>query len=539
MKRTLVLAVVALCAWAQPQQTKPIVVAGKAVHAGSGTALKKAKVTLVPVWTDTPAATAETDDEGRYRLETDKSGRYRVRAEKTGYETALWGASKPNYSLGRPVSLAAGQEMTGMDIRLPKHGVIAGKVLNGENEPVGNALVLAWTALRQGTREVRIPRGSVPAMSNDLGEFRVSQLPPGRYRVCASPLASIQPSQAAPGTGPMKPEEIDATVCYPNAASLDQGIEVEIEDGTELPGIDLRLPRVRSVAIRGKVNGLPAGGSGVSVLALTQKGLGNAGMSYSRKTVVDASSGRFEFKGILPGHYVLHSLPTGLGAAAFLVKAPVEVADQPLDNLDVSAISPFEVKGTVIMPENPPAKLDNTRVVLTSEDEIMASVPNAQPGADGGFKLDSMLPGRYRIFVTPIPWQLHIASIRVGEREFTDGMIDIVSGASPLEIRLGASEASVFGPMTDSDGKPAPGGWALLVPQPRMAFRTRVARADQTGVYRLDAIAPGEYLLLAFDDLDPNRTEDEEYLKPHLSRAKRVKVEGASKQSLELRMPGR
>lgn len=539
MKRTLVLAFASVCAWAQTQQAKPIVVAGKAVHAGTGTALKKAKVTLVPVGADTPAATAETDDEGRYRLETDKPGRYRVRAEKTGYETGLWGAAKTNYAIGRPISLAAGQEMTGIDVQLPKHGVIAGKVLNSENEPVGNAIVLAWASMRQGTREIRVPRGSVPAMSNDLGEFRVSQLPPGKYRVCASPLASIQPSQAAPSTGPMKAEEIDATVCYPNAASLDQGTEVEIQDGAELPGIDLRLPRVKSVAIRGKVNGLPSGGSGVSVLALTQKGLGNAGMSYSRKTVVDASSGRYEIKGVLPGQYVLHSLPTGLGAAAFLVKAAVEVGDQPLDNFDVSAINPFEVKGTVALPENPPVKLENTRVVLTSEDEIMASVPNAQPGADGTFKLDSMLPGKYRIFVTPIPWQLYVASIKVGEKEFTDGMIEIVSGASPLEVRLGASEASVSGPLMDSDGKAAPGAWALLVPQPRMAFRTRMARADQTGVYRLEAVAPGEYLLLAFDDLDANRTEDEEYLKPHLSRAKRVKVEGSAKQSVELKTPGR
>lgn len=524
---------------ARQAERKPIVVSGRVLHAGTGTALRKAKVTLVPVHTDTAVATVESDDEGRFKIETDTPGRFRLRAEKTGYETAVWGGEKPLYNAGKPLALAAGQELSGMDILLAKHGVIAGKILNYENEPVGNAVVLAWTTSKQGTREVRIPRGSIPAMSNDLGEYRVSQLPPGKYRLCATPLAAIQPSQSPPGTGPMKPEPIDATVCYPNAAALDQGTEIEVQDGAELPGVDLRLLHVTSVAVRGTVTGLPAGGSGVSVLALTQKGLGNAGMSYARKTVVDAASGRFEFKGVVPGQYFIHSLPTGLGAAAFLVKAPVEVRDQPISELEVPAVTPFELKGRVILPENPPAKLQNTRVVLTSEDEIMASVPNAQPGTDGSFKLDSMIGGRYRLFVTSLPWQLHIATVKVGDREFTDGMIEISSGAAALEIRLAASEAAVTGVMTSEDGKAAPGGWAVLLPEPRRAFRARGARADQTGVYRLEAVPPGDYLLFSAETFESDRMEDEEYLKPYLARARRVRVEPGSKQMIDLRLPGR
>lgn len=538
MKQLLLLAALGVSIFAQQTtEPKPIIITGKVTHAGSGAALRKAKVTLLPVSGDDPAATAETDGEGRYKLETPKPGRFRIRAEKSGYESGMWGAPKPNYTFGRPMTLAPGQEMTGIDILLAKHGVITGKVLNQDNEPVGNALVLAWTTTRQGTRVVKVPLGSIPATSNDLGEFRVSQLPPNKYRVCATPLALIQPSQAAPGTGPMKVEEIDATVCYPNANSLDQAAELEIQDGAELPGIDLRLSRVKTVAIRGKVTGLPPGGSGVSVLALTQKGLGNAGMSYSRKTIVDATSGRFEIKGVLPGQYILHSLPTGLGGAAFLVKSPLDVGDQPIDNIEVAALNPFTLSGSVILPENPPAKLENTRVILTSEDEIMASVPNAQPAADGTFKLDSMLPGRYRLFLTPLPWPLHIAAVRIAGKEFADGMIEIASGASPLEITLAASEASISGPMTEASGNPAPGGWALLIPEPRRAFRTRYARADQTGIYRLEAIPPGDYLLIPFENLEPNNTEDEEYLKPHLSRARRVKVDPDSRQTIALKLP--
>jgi len=522
---------------AQQPDKKPIVVSGRALHAGSGAPLKKAKVTLVPVASDTAVATTESDDEGRFKLEFDNPGRYRLRAERTGYETGAWGGAKPSYNIGKPIAIAPGQELTGMDVLLAKHGVIAGKILNHENEPVGSVVVLAWTAGRQGTREVKIPRGSIPAMSNDLGEFRVSQLPPGKYRVCATPLASIQPTQAPPATGLMKAEQIDTTVCYPNAAALDQGTEIEIQDGTELPGVDLRLLHVPAVPVRGTVTGLPAGGSGVTVLALTQKGLGNAGMSYARKTVVDAGSGRFEFKGVVPGQYVLHSLPTGLGAAAFLVKAPVEVRDQPVDNLEVSAVAPFDLKADVILPENSPAKLANTRVVLASEDEIMASVPNAQPAADGTLKLDSLIAGRYRIFVAPLPWQLHIASIRIADREFTDGMIEVASAAAPLEIRLAASTASVSGPLTSADGKPAPGGWAVLIPEPRRAFRARAARADQTGIYRLEALPPGDYQLLCAETFEYDRLEDEEYLKPHLARAKRVKVGSESKQTIDLKLP--
>lgn len=217
----------------------------------------------------------------------------------------------------------------------------------------------------------------------------------------------------------------------------------------------------------------------------------------------NAGSGRFEITGVLPGQYILHPLPPGLGGAAFLVKSPLDIRDQPIDNIEVAAINPFTLTGSVILPENPPAKLGNTRVVLTSEDEIMASVHTARPAPDGFFKLDSMLPGRYRFFVTPLPCQLHIASVRIAGKEFIHGMIEIPSGAPQLELTLGASEASISGPMSGADGNPA----------------------------------PGDYLLIPFENLDPDNTEDEEYLEPHLSRARRVKVEPNSRQSICVKLP--
>jgi len=49
-------------------------------------------------------------------------------------------------------------------------------------------------------------------------------------------------------------------------------------------------------------------------------------------------------------------------------------------------------------------------------------------------------------------------------------------------------------------------------------------------------VPPGEYLLLAFDQLENGVLDDEEFLKPLISKAKRVKVQDDAGQSVDLKI---
>jgi hypothetical protein len=57
---------------------------------------------------------------------------------------------------------------------------------------------------------------------------------------------------------------------------------------------------------------------------------------------------------------------------------------------------------------------------------------------------------------------------------------------------------------------------------------------DQNGGFRLTTLPPGEYYLVALETVQPGSLEDDEVLKPILSKMTKVKVEPEGAQSFEL-----
>src|SRR4029077_16196125 len=98
---------------------------------------------------------------------------------------------------------------------------------------------------------------------NDLGEFRIPNLPPGRYYVSATarrgPLQAILDGggrgglntrngrQAAGGGrgGPEQSIEDYATTYYPNLTESTNASPLALVAGSEVRGIDIRLLKVR------------------------------------------------------------------------------------------------------------------------------------------------------------------------------------------------------------------------------------------------------------------------------------------------------
>jgi hypothetical protein len=64
----------------------------------------------------------------------------------------------------------------------------------------------------------------------------------------------------------------------------------------------------------------------------------------------------------------------------------------------------------------------------------------------------------------------------------------------------------------------------------------RTGFTDQRGNYILRGVPPGEYVLMAWEEVDNGAAEDPEYRKPYESKAVAVKIDekGASTASLEV-----
>jgi hypothetical protein len=76
-----------------------------------------------------------------------------------------------------------------------------------------------------------------------------------------------------------------------------------------------------------------------------------------------------------------------------------------------------------------------------------------------------------------------------------------------------------------------------LVPDPMKEERNdlyRVTTTDQNGQFSLQGIAPGEYKLFAWEEVDLGSYMDAEFLKPHESRAQKVTIKANGREQVTL-----
>jgi hypothetical protein len=140
---------------------------------------------------------------------------------------------------------------------------------------------------------------------------------------------------------------------------------------------------------------------------------------------------------VAPGSYFLHTLPVGLGNAPFVVKAAVEIGDQPVTDLNVPALVPFSIKAKIDAEPGPELKLASVRIILTAADEITSSLAMGTANADGDLTLANVVPGRYRLAFTGVPNTHYLKEVCSGEEVSYGDELDIAGSSTLLTISFG------------------------------------------------------------------------------------------------------
>jgi len=97
-----------------------------------------------------------------------------------------------------------------------------------------------------------------------------------------------------------------------------------------------------------------------------------------------------------------------------------------------------------------------------------------------------------------------------------DAGLNLAGGGAPsrLEIVLSNAGARVDATVLDDAGQPAAGVRVVLVPEPRLRAHGRLfkdATTDGGGRVSLTGIAPGDYKLFAWEDVEEEAYRDPEY----------------------------
>jgi len=525
---------------------------GQVINQVTGEPVRKANLGLKP---ESGGATlkAATDNEGKFSIENIDPGRYTLGADRQGFVTQNYGARRPS-GPGTTLELKTSQVLKDLSFKLTPQGVIAGRVIDDDVEPVSGVSVQVLQYKYLLGKKRLIPAVNTLVLTNDLGEFRAPNLSPGRYYVATSPqkIADIQSGteRAAAAKGET---EGPIPTYYPNATDPSTASPVDVGPGAEVRGIDVRLRKARVFRVTGKVmnaaTGMPMNPAMLMVFRKQAGGMSTIPVSMY---MVQGDKGAFELRNIPPGSYSMLAMSTNPQDMMMMMQS-VDVTEQDIEGMVISLGSGVEIPVTAklegVQPppdqdasngdkkQDPATDLSNVRIVLNLEDNPMASLSTVQIGKDNKALLKKVSIDHYRLIVVGLPRGTYLKSAKYGDRDVLESGIDLRQGAAgSLDLVIAAPAAQLTGTVHNDKGEPVPGAMVTLVPKDPKG-RTDLSRtgtADQNGSIRMMGIIPAEYNVFAWEDIEPGAADDDDFRKPFDSLGSKVKLAEGSKESVQL-----
>ena len=470
-------------------------IAGTVITLAGGEPLRKARVRLE----------SQADRTRTISVVTDAGGK--VRAEGAGS--------------GSNSEFTARTEIKDLVFKMVPSAVIAGRILDDDGEPLPSVSV---SALREiFDRGKRSLVSGANAVTNDLGEYRLFGLAPGRYFV------SARYSNWERGIGESEEQAQQssqgyAKMFYPGTPDRARATTIAVKAGEEIPSIEILMRQVAVYHARGhvfnQVTRRPGTDCFVLLLPRTHQ-RGDMGETY---TIVRKRDGSFDIPDILPGPYTLAGFWFDQGKQ-YISRTPLDVGNADVEGVAVTIAPGSTVGGRVIWDGQPALERDELQISIQPTDNSPLFFPGSRVNADGSFAVTDIGDGAYNAIPDGQSKDCNVKDVEYAGRAALGEGFSITRGsAATLEITISSRGARVQGTVTDDDGLPTPGVWVALVPDSEVRrSKHRLYKSettDQYGHFDLRGIAPGGYLLFSWTEAEDGAWEDPEFLKPFLEKKK-------------------
>jgi hypothetical protein len=515
---------------------EPGTIEGTVLRAGTNEPLRKARVTLRRAEGRSEASqSATTDAAGRFALKSVEPGRYRLFVERIGFVRQEFGQRTP----GRPgsvLTLSEGQKLRDLIFRMTPWATITGRVFDEDGEPLPWVQVQVLRSVYNRGRREFAPTGGFT--TNDLGEYRVFGLAPGRYALSATVTGFGRGSRRDENAS----DEAYTPTYYPGTTDPDAATIIELRAGEELRQFDFRFIPVRTVRVRGRVftsaDILPGRPTQVG---LVPRGFGRRGFRGENSTSVEGVDGNFELRGVVPGSYYLIAFLFDEGKT-YSARAAVDVSGSDVEGVTLTLGPGAELIG-VLQVEGPGDLGEReVNVGLTPREEFaMFGGGNGRVGADGSFVVSNIPEGIYDVFVSRLGENFYLKSARLGGQDVLESGLTVGRGkaGSRLEVVIGGAPARVEGVVLSEDNLPVSGATVVAVPDaPRRArpMWYKTATTDQFGRFALKGLAPGDYKIFAWEEIEPGAYQDPDFIRPLEQKGLDVRVGEGEVKSAELKV---
>lgn len=502
---------------------------GRVVNAITGQALNKAEIILSRL--DSPVNqhyTTTTAAGGWFAMQNIEPAKYHLEVSKRGYAHLEYGAR----SAGKPgaaLSLDPGQHLSDVVLRLSPQAVITGRVLDQDGDPVPLVEVqLLRYAFSRGKRQLQ---GWDQGTTNDLGEYRLYGLSPGKFYLSASVNDGMNNRQYDAG-------QEYAPTYYPGSIDPSSAAAIEVRAGMILQGADITLAKTRTVRVRGRVvHPFPKGSQPFANVSLQPRG---EWQMYGRSigSNIDAK-GNFEIRGVIPGEYIIQAIERGTDGKNYLALKAIDVHESDVDNIVLELNPPSEVRGRLIIEGGVQPRAIDPQINLESMDSSMWG-SGGSVKSDGSFVILNVTPARYDIRVFGLPEDYYVKSALVGSKDVLESGLDFRSGVSgALEVVVSTNGGQIEGVVLNSEEQASSAARVVLVPDEPRRSQSRFykdALTDQYGRFTIKGIVPGGYKLFAWEDVEEGAYESSEFLKPFEALGEVKSIREGSRESAQLKL---
>jgi len=546
------------------------------VMSTTGEVLRKVSLTLRPNGRGGGTYATSSANDGSFRFTSVDQGNYALTGERTGYVRET--LSTPGGQT-RVIEVVSEKATSGIELKLTPQSVIAGHVFDEDGDPIQSVTVEVWRyTYPRGRRQLtQAQSGS----TNDLGEFRIANLSPGRYYLSATnprrgPLQAALDGGGRGGragrntrgggrAGPADVVEDYITTYYPNVADVTGASPLELVAGSELRGVDVRLAKARFHRVTGTIQGAPAiadpsqgkgkakgkaadgspvfaGGRGLFVSLTPRAFAGGRGGQFSAAVSEDES---FEFPAVPPGSYYLNAQMPSPGQQGLTARVPVDVGNGDVGNIAVRLQPPLTLSGKVVVDGTQPSvRMGSLRLTFTpaepgpgNQGRNGQAQLNTQINDDGTFQA-TLAADAYIVDAGGLPDGYYLKSVKLAGREMPDTMLDLNYGGGQVEMVLAPTVGDVTGVVQNGRGEPATGVQVTAVPTSGSLRRdmNKLVTTDANGNFTLHALPPGDYKIFAWEEVETNAWMDRDYRQPFENLSASAKVDASTTPTVTLHL---
>ncbi len=471
---------------------------------------------------------AVTDSEGAFSVRSLGPGQYVIRVDVSDQMSWHFGQRAPGEP-GRPISLARGQVVQGIQIVLPQGRAISGAIVDEHGEPVQGARIQAMQVRYTAGRTIAVPTGN-PRVSDDRGRYRLWGLHPGSYLVSAFIDGFVASGDR---------QTAYAKTYFPGTAMVSAAVPIDLrEDAIANIGFTATgLTELRGVARDG--DGFLV--SGTARLVEPRR----AGTVAEPRVVNLKMDGSFVFQHVPPGEYVLQVRGDGPGRTGLFGSQDLFVGHEPV-NVVIPTSYGANVEGRVVFDGQAEGVRVPVAIGTVALDDRARDPTTGVVTGSSEFFITNLFGHTALSLRTPSDeWFLKSWTIR--GTDVVDTGYDFGTGPDSIDDSESvlSRNGAVFSGLASDGLTPADDYFVVVFPVSRDARwtgsrRVKLARSAVGGEFRVAALASGDYFVAAVSRIlgtrDGGEWQNPDVLLQLEARAERITVSEGQTANVSLRV---